>query len=48
MQEVIKHVACPYCGSCCDDLEITVDDGKIIEVKNACIIGTEIYHHASR
>ena len=48
MPEVIKNVACPYCGACCDDLEVTVEDGKILEVKNACIIGTEIYHHASR
>lgn len=48
MPGVIKNVACPYCGACCDDLDVIVENGKILEVKNACVIGTEIYHHASR
>ncbi len=44
------QVGCPYCGASCDDLEILVsDDGKeILEVRNACVIGNEIFHHATK
>ncbi|MDD4126306.1 MAG: formylmethanofuran dehydrogenase subunit B [Methanomicrobium sp.] len=47
MPKVIKNVGCPYCGTCCDDVEVTVsDDGKrVLEVKNVCAIGTEIFMH---
>ncbi|MFA5395478.1 MAG: formylmethanofuran dehydrogenase subunit B [Methanomicrobiales archaeon] len=50
MAKVIKDVGCPYCGACCDDVEVTVsDDGKkILEVANVCAIGAEIFKHASR
>ncbi|ACL15590.1 formylmethanofuran dehydrogenase subunit B [Methanosphaerula palustris] len=50
MPKVIKNVGCPYCGSSCDDLEVTVsDDGKmILDVANACVIGNEIFHHATK
>ncbi len=45
MPTIHEDVGCPYCGSTCDDLEITVsDDGKTIEeVKNACAVGAEIF-----
>ncbi|MDH7478013.1 MAG: hypothetical protein QHH17_06510, partial [Candidatus Bathyarchaeota archaeon] len=33
---VIKAVTCPICGSLCDDIELTVEDGRIIKVKNGC------------
>ena len=44
------QVGCPYCGASCDDLEVVVsDDGKeILEVRNACAIGNEIFHHATK
>ncbi|ADN37212.1 formylmethanofuran dehydrogenase subunit B [Methanolacinia petrolearia DSM 11571] len=47
MPKVIKNVGCPYCGCSCDDVEVTVsDDGKhVLEVKNVCAIGTEIFMH---
>ncbi len=32
----IKAVTCPVCGCLCDDIELTVQDGKIVEVKNGC------------
>ncbi|OGD52771.1 formylmethanofuran dehydrogenase subunit B [Candidatus Bathyarchaeota archaeon RBG_13_60_20] len=34
----MKHedVVCPFCGCLCDDLEVTVEDGHIVGVKNAC------------
>ncbi|MCC7565877.1 MAG: formylmethanofuran dehydrogenase subunit B [Methanomicrobiaceae archaeon] len=49
MPKLITQVGCPYCGASCDDLEVLVsDDGKkILETRNACVIGSEIFHHAT-
>jgi len=33
---VVKAVTCPVCGSLCDDIELTVESGKIVKVKNGC------------
>lgn len=33
---VIKNIACPICGCLCDDIEATVEDNKIVKVKNSC------------
>lgn len=33
---VIKAVTCPVCGSLCDDIELTVEKGRIVKVKNGC------------
>jgi len=33
---VVKAVTCPVCGSLCDDIELTIEDGKIVKVKNGC------------
>jgi len=33
---VIKPVTCPVCGCLCDDIELTVQDGKIVDIKNGC------------
>ena len=35
---VIKSVVCPYCGCLCDDIELTVENGKIIKNKNGCFL----------
>jgi len=32
----ITGVVCPFCGCLCDDLEVTVEKGKIISAKNGC------------
>ena len=34
--QVIKAVTCPVCGSLCDDIELTIDNKKIVKVKNGC------------
>ncbi len=49
MPKWITQVGCPYCGASCDDIEVLVsDDGKkILETRNACVIGNEIFHHVS-
>lgn len=36
---VRKGVVCPFCGCLCDDLEVEIEDGKIVSTKNACPIG---------
>lgn len=48
MTQTISDVICPFCGTLCDDLEVTVsDDGKkLIDVLNACAIGAEKFLHS--
>jgi formylmethanofuran dehydrogenase subunit B len=36
MTTVVKAVTCPVCGSLCDDIELTVDDGRVVKIKNGC------------
>lgn len=38
MPEKITDVVCPYCGCLCDDLEIEVEDGRIVDTYNSCRI----------
>ena len=33
---VVKAVTCPVCGCLCDDIELRVENGKIVKVKNGC------------
>ncbi len=33
---IVKAVTCPVCGCLCDDIELTVENGKIIKVGNGC------------
>jgi len=33
---VVKAVTCPVCGSLCDDIELTIEDNRVIKVKNGC------------
>jgi formylmethanofuran dehydrogenase subunit B len=35
---VISSVACPVCGCVCDDIEISIEDGKIVRNKNGCVL----------
>ncbi|MCK4497685.1 molybdopterin-dependent oxidoreductase [Candidatus Bathyarchaeota archaeon] len=35
---IVKNVACPVCGTLCDDLEITVDGNRVIGTKNTCAV----------
>ncbi len=36
---VISSVVCPVCGCCCDDIEVIIENGQIIDVRNACALG---------
>ncbi len=35
---VIKSVICPICGCLCDDIEVTVENNKIVKMKNGCAV----------
>ena len=35
---VYTDVICPFCGCLCDDIEVTVENNKIINTKNSCTI----------
>ena len=35
----IEHVVCAFCGCVCDDLTVTVEDGRITSAKQACALG---------
>lgn len=35
---VIENIPCPICGCLCDDIEATVEDNKVVKVKNSCSI----------
>jgi len=38
---IIENVTCLGCGCACDDIGITVRDGRITEARNACALGVE-------
>lgn len=39
MDTVIESVVCPGCSCLCDDLDVTLNDGGIVEVTNVCLWG---------
>ena len=36
---VVASVTCPVCGTFCDDIELIIENNRIIEAKNACAMG---------
>ncbi|XES76147.1 MAG: formylmethanofuran dehydrogenase subunit B [Candidatus Bathyarchaeia archaeon] len=38
MTTELKSIVCPICGCLCDDLEVTVEDNKIVKMKNGCAV----------
>jgi formylmethanofuran dehydrogenase subunit B len=47
---IIPDVVCTVCGTGCDDLQIKIKDGKIVEAKNACAVSMNkfLYRHTDR
>lgn len=41
--ETVTSVVCPFCGCLCDDLDVIVEEGKIVNVKNGCIFSLAKY-----
>jgi formylmethanofuran dehydrogenase subunit B len=33
---VVNSVICPVCGCLCDDIQLTIENGKVTKVKNGC------------
>ena len=38
-ERILAHVTCLGCGCACDDIQVTVRDGRIVETLNACALG---------
>jgi formylmethanofuran dehydrogenase subunit B len=36
---VVKDATCTFCGCLCDDIDLVVEDNRIVEAKNACVPG---------
>ncbi len=45
-RKVVRAVTCPVCGTLCDDIEVVVEDGRIVDVRNACAMGAAKFLHA--
>ncbi|HDN80908.1 MAG TPA: formylmethanofuran dehydrogenase subunit B [Chloroflexi bacterium] len=39
----VKDVICPFCGCLCDDIEVTIENGKITDVARGCAISRELF-----
>ena len=33
---IVNAVTCPVCGCLCDDIELTIENGEVMKVKNGC------------
>ena len=45
--KTIYDVICPFCGTLCDDLEVDIAENKVVEVRNACQIGTKKFYSSN-
>jgi len=36
---IFKEVTCPVCGCGCDDITVNVENGRITDVRGACLVG---------
>jgi formylmethanofuran dehydrogenase subunit B len=47
--KTVYDVVCPFCGTLCDDLEVDIDltTNQVVEVRNACQIGTAKYYSSN-
>ncbi|MEM3406711.1 MAG: formylmethanofuran dehydrogenase subunit B [Nitrososphaerota archaeon] len=37
--KTINNVVCSFCGCLCDDIEVNIENNKIVNVKNTCSLG---------
>jgi formylmethanofuran dehydrogenase subunit B len=47
MLKIVDNATCTFCGCVCDDMVLKVDGHKIVEAKNACVLGKAWFlnHH---
>ena len=43
MMAVMEDVVCPFCGCLCDDLEVTVEENRVVKTRYACAISNSKY-----
>jgi formylmethanofuran dehydrogenase subunit B len=45
---VIENATCTFCGCVCDDMHLTVENGRITKAQNACVLGKAWFleHHS--
>lgn len=43
-----ENVICPFCGCLCDDIEITVEQGKIKESKKGCFLSKSLFSNYNK
>jgi len=46
----VRHesIICPGCGCLCDDLDVTLEADRIVEVTNVCLWGVSRFFHAQK
>lgn len=42
-----EDIVCTFCGTLCDDIEVVVENNKIVDVKHACRVGTTKFFKAN-
>jgi len=43
-----ESIICPGCGCLCDDLDVTVEGDRIVEVANVCLWGVSRFFHGKK
>ena len=43
-----ESIICPGCGCLCDDLDVTLEGDRIVEVTNVCLWGVSRFFHAQK
>lgn len=43
-----ESIICPGCGCLCDDLDITLEGDRVVEVANVCLWGVSRFFHAKK
>jgi formylmethanofuran dehydrogenase subunit B len=38
-RSTVRDATCTFCGCVCDDIDLVVEDGRIVEANNACVLG---------
>jgi len=46
--EPINSAVCPGCGCLCEDIDLTIEDGKVVQIFNACSWGLSKFHLGHR
>ncbi|MFH0859635.1 MAG: formylmethanofuran dehydrogenase subunit B [Candidatus Altiarchaeota archaeon] len=45
---IYKDITCPVCGCGCDDIIVELEDGRIVKVNGACLVGKSKFEEIGR